>query len=39
VVETATDTVVDAVPFSVTVLGVSVQVASEGAPLHVKFTV
>jgi hypothetical protein len=39
VVETATATVPDAVPFSVTVLGVSVQVDSEGAPVHVKFTV
>jgi hypothetical protein len=39
VVETATATVVDAVPFNVTVLGVSVQVDSEGAPVHVRFTV
>jgi len=38
VVETATATVPDAVPFSVTVFGVSVQVDSEGAPVHVKLT-
>jgi hypothetical protein len=38
VVETATATVVDAVPFSVTVLGVSVQVDSEGAPVHARLT-
>ena len=36
VVETATAT--DAVPFSVTVLGVSVHVDSEGAPVHARFT-
>ena len=29
----------DAVPFSATELGVSVQVESEGAPLQVRFTV
>ena len=39
VVETATATVADAVPFSVTVLGVSAQVDSEGAPVHARFTV
>jgi hypothetical protein len=39
VVETATVTDVDDLPFSVTGLGVSVQVESEGAPLHVRFTV
>jgi len=36
VVETATATVADAVPFGVTVLGVSVQVASDGAPLRLR---
>ena len=39
VVETATVTDVDDLPFSVTGLGVSVQVESEGAPVHVKLTV
>jgi hypothetical protein len=39
VVETATATVPDAVPFSVTVLGVSVHVDSDGVPVQVRFTV
>jgi hypothetical protein len=39
VVDTVTVTGADAVPFKVTELGVSVQVESEGAPLHVRFTV
>lgn len=39
VVDIATVTGADAVPFNVTELGVSVQVDSEGAPLHVRFTV
>ena len=39
VVDTATVTGAEAAPFSVTELGVSVQVESEGAPLHVRLTV
>jgi hypothetical protein len=39
VVETETVTGAGAAPFSVTELGVTVQVESEGAPLHVRFTV
>ena len=38
VVETATATLAKTVPFGVSVLGVSVQVDSEGAPVHTKFT-
>jgi hypothetical protein len=39
VVETATATVADAVPLTVAELGVSVQVASVGAPVQARFTV
>ena len=39
VVVIATPTVADAVPFRAAELGVSVQVASDGAPVQVRFTV
>jgi hypothetical protein len=39
VVDTVTVTGADAVPFRATEPGVSVQVESEGAPLHVRLTV
>jgi hypothetical protein len=39
VVDTVTVTGADAVPFSASELGVTVQVESEGAPLHVRLAV